>query len=523
MSYPSRLQVLVVEDHVDVKETYDQIFEVHQSILLPVRYSFCYDEAAEYLARNKILHLVVLDLALPKSPGQPAASGVDYGLSLLEAAARRESYPVPAVLVVSGHVGEADQYQLNNIVNNEFSYGRVISKGDLDQLMRQLQMAVDHVRRYVGIGIHLRDSGGIGYPTMSPREEDLLRRLALQGDTGIGFDLEWWSAQADSTTYGAEFTKVLMGRMLLDTGDESRSIFFKFIRSNGSDHVIRAAEAMAHKLSHIKLKGTLKSSATSLVATEKVGAGDGKPVSLGSFLAENLADGVRLQTIARQVGEQIDALGDRGPEVKLPRDLLWPYHDLDTLAAMLERFAAKGRDWRPILDAFITIRDSTELLRFQKQTCLHGDLHVGNVALDEVASDVHAFIFDAGAMQAHVSVRDVAALEVSILLHWSEALEPSVVDACQGLYKCAGLFPAADDIAGSYQARNAYRLVYWLRHLVADQTDAIVYPLMVFDAAMIQVGGLRFGITRNRIAQPPDAVLLAGLASDWLKMPRGNS
>ena len=40
---------------------------------------------------------------------------------------------------------------------------------------------------------------------------------------------------------------------------------------------------------------------------------------------------------------------------------------------------------------------------------------------------------------------------------------------------------------------------------------------MVFDATLVQLGGLYFGSSNNKITDPASAVRLASLTADWLR------
>ena len=198
--------------------------------------------------------MVILDLRLPEAPGRPEFPTLDFGLSLLDQCINRNAYPIPVLLVISGHLNQANQRDLGLRVRNGVAYGCVLVKSN--NLEDDLLDAVREAQRYCDIGIHIRDSGEALYPTLSPRDEDLLRRCVIRQGECIGLNLEWWAAEYIRPT--GEFkeyqgwTKTLMGRFLLDRGvGPSRPTFFKLTPAGGAESVVREAQISEHKLSHI--------------------------------------------------------------------------------------------------------------------------------------------------------------------------------------------------------------------------------------------------------------------------------
>lgn len=59
-----------------------------------------------------------------------------------------------------------------------------------------------------------------------------------------------------------------------------------------------------------------------------------------------------------------------------------------------------------------------------------------------------------------------------------------------------------------------------LRRVAASFPDAtaVVYALMVFDQALIQLGGLAFAVSRNKIRDPEQAAKLAARAANWIEL-----
>src|SRR4051794_21390916 len=104
MSYPRPLHVLVVEDDSRSKELYEELFRqlAKNYDFASVRYAFSVSDAETELARDQPLHLILSDLCLPDQPNRPAPNGsIDNGLRILDGCLVRDSFPIPAVLVVS--------------------------------------------------------------------------------------------------------------------------------------------------------------------------------------------------------------------------------------------------------------------------------------------------------------------------------------------------------------------------------------------------------------------------------------
>jgi hypothetical protein len=80
-----------------------------------------------------------------------------------------------------------------------------------------VQKALEAAQRYCEVGIHIRDGGRTVCPTLTPREEDLLRRCILNCEGCVGVDLEPWAGLP------AEPSKVLMGRFIMRDGREFRA------------------------------------------------------------------------------------------------------------------------------------------------------------------------------------------------------------------------------------------------------------------------------------------------------------
>lgn len=523
MSYPRSLQILIIEDEPEVKGYYDAVFQsLPDGVRVSCCYAFSYQDALEMLSRETIFHLVILDLRLPEVANRPPIDELDFGLALVERCVNRNHYPIPALLVISGYLNKANQSSLEEQVRNGFSYGRVLVKGG--DLRPDIGLAVQAVLKYCDIGIHIRDGGSVTYPTLAPREDDLLRRAILDQQDDVGVDVKWWCAEYDIATgeYAAcaGWTKTLMGHFLLPTG-KSLPTFFKFFPAEQAQHVLRDAGTVQQMLGHIRVCSSRRCGDRSLLVTHKVGSGQDDPVSLAELLSRPSTTVLPLiPRLVDELGSQITMLGASTPDCKKVKDLLWGYHDAENLLRLWEEYK-QGID-ETIIDPiglFGHLHSNENWASYTYQTVLHGDLNFTNVAIDLVGSGCHAYIFDASGCGGGVNIRDLATLEVTSLLHQPLADHESMVTTCAPLYREeADTIDEQQVAAWSDRERNTWHLVREIRRVTLSLTTPAIYALMVYDAALLQLGGLAFGTANNKITRPRDAAQLASLAARWLQM-----
>jgi len=464
MSYPRSIQTLIIEDEQEPKQYYEHIIDAkrdkHQ--LAPPHFAFCYDDALRHLREDRIYHLVTIDLRLSESHGLPPAESVDFGVALLQECRERNTYPIPAVLVISVHLDRAQQDELEEAVRSSFAYGRVLVKSD--HLEKEFARAFEFIDTYTGVGIHVRDGGCRVFPTLTPREDDLLRRAVL-ANSGVGLDVEWWSSELDRN---GDWTKTLLGRFILADGQgHSRFAFFKLSADAGAQTTFQDVELMAHKLSHVKVLWKCIGGDRSLLLTQSANTGTSAPISLGTMLSEPFADvEPSIHQVADDIVRQVALLGDITPDNREVCKLLWQHHDL---ARIEEQWNQRGgpdilKVWDSSVSSpvelFRDLQSDRTPQRYEHQTVLHGDLNVTNVALERAIGGFHAFIFDASGTQGGVCVRDIAMLEVTTLLHQDE--EEGLTAACADLY-CNDFESCALSAAGNDRIRNTISFVQALR------------------------------------------------------------
>jgi len=524
MSYPGKMHTLVVEDEAGMRENYKITFDTlgkKYPLAVPT-FAVSYDDACAQLASPAIYHLVIIDLGLPFKTRQEAQSGVEPGLELVKRAASREHHPVPAILVISGRLGLTKLPDLTTQIVQGFWYGQAVNKGTDEH--DEIEKAVRAVEVYNGIGIHLQDGGHQWYPTITPREDDLLRRCALRVGA-IGVDVRWWGAekarseQPEDANNGS--TKVLMGRFILDHGREhSRATFFKFEPAANGPWVFKNADILDQKLRHIKVVYKHAAPTRSMLVTQSVSAGE--PTSLVGFLrGDPAAVGPALGQIVQDIHEQLYSLGTLHDDQIPLRNVFWEYLAKQT-ANLVEAWKRHASADLPVggvdpLSLFTYLNASDKSVWVKFKTCNHGDLNASNVALEKVENSLRAFIFDAGSVEQAIAAKDLAYLEVTTLLFARGEGCVDLVDECRGLYE--GPVAIGDGFefsAGGTVAQNVKRFIAEIRRAALASTDASIYALLVFDVALQQLAGLVVQSSGNKIADPRSAAKLVALVAVWI-------
>ncbi len=290
MSYPRKLHILVTEDDSDAIEAYKATFTLlakNFQFVEPV-FARSFADAKRHIDGSDIFHVVLLDLNLPLATRQQPAEGLAPGEQLLEELAKRDRLPVPVVLVVSGKLNLPHPIGgIQDRLAKDFWYGRLVNKGSPDQ-HSEIEIGLTQALKYIDLGIHIRDSGSEWFPTLSPREEDLLRRCILSQPSTLGVDIRWWSAEpgqsASHPSPNRGPTKVLMGQFLMDDGmGTSIPTFFKFEPAGNAPSVCRDVGILAQKLGHVKVFTTSHARQRSLIVTQSA-TNRGVPVSLNEYL-----------------------------------------------------------------------------------------------------------------------------------------------------------------------------------------------------------------------------------------------
>jgi len=523
VSYPRQIRTLVIEDEQTPIDDYRALFEqLKQKFdLAPPVFARSYDDALFHLSGNSIFHLVIVDLGLPRNTHGVADSTVEPGIDLVARCAAREAYPIPAVLVISGRLGQTNLPSLRESLSRDFWHGEMVNKGF--EAEEAIEKALVKANAYCDVGIHIRDGGDVLYPTLTPREADLLRRCILEEPYCIGADLGWWGtyhgASAPAANQGG-ITKVLWGRFLLsESYESSRPAFFKFEASESAKYSQNDIALMVQKLSHIKRCAAKKGTHRSLIITQQVGDSSARPISLAELLAKPSQEVIsKLPTISAQIATQLASLGSVTEDQSQVSRLLWNWHDATKIRAAYTRHAAEASTEPLVL--LEKIRSSQTLIWVKRRSCTHGDLNATNVAIEATADAYHAYIIDGAGMRADTAIRDFAMLEVTTLLHQNAGASVNVIRLCGALYTRpdADVSDPNDLAEWSDVERNTFQLIREIRKQGLQFSDIPNYALLVFDCAMMQLGGLMVQSRGNKIASPSDAVVVADFAARWLAL-----
>lgn len=518
MSYPRKLQALVIEDDPDaIRAHKESIAAFANKYVLDAHYASSYEDAKRCLDSNAIYHVVIVDLNLPVNSRGQAAADLAPGEQLIEELAKRDAYPVPVVLVVSGKLNLVQPLgRLNDRLSQDFWYGRLINKG-LEQ-EREIEEGIRNALRYVDVGIHVRDSEGELFPTLSPREEDLLRRCVLADTCRLGVDLRWWSAETGATTSHPSPnrgpTKILMGAFIMDGVGSSIPTFFKFEPAGNASSVRRDATILSQKLSHVKLFHAAHSRQRSLIVTQSA-TNRGVPIPLSEYLRRD-PDTIRavIPELVAQVSAQLDQLGDATPDAEVPvPEFFWEYLDREAMEKTWRQAAGAGL--ADALAAYDVLKTSTAKVWTTRRNCNHGDLNATNIAIDaDSATRPQAYIFDAAGIRSDFQLRDLATLEVTTILFNSPFMGDQF-EACKAMYR-GDFLPDANPIAPLPIVTNVLNLIRAVRSRLTSDADRAAYSLLLFDASLRQLFGLAVQASPNKVRNPMHACALAAWIAEWL-------
>jgi hypothetical protein len=273
---------------------------------------------------------------------------------------------------------------------------------------------------------------------------------------------------------------------------------------------------MFQKLAHVKICGSVHSANRSLLVTQQVGGVSTRPISLTEMLT-NDSEMTRksIPDVGSDIAQQLASLGDVTEDHMNVSRFLWQCHNLEKIRVAWTQHGG-GRDDRPVR-LLETLLATHKPFWARRRSCTHGDLNATNIAIEAAEARYRAYIFDAAGMRADVAGRDLAMLETSLLLHQRIPSDECLVSRCQAIY-ADGATSAnfALDKEAPPIARNTLQLIQEIRRHALKMNESPVYALMVFDCAMIQLGGLVIQSRQNKIANPASAIKLAELAAKWL-------
>jgi hypothetical protein len=166
---------------------------------------------------------------------------------------------------------------------------------------------------------------------------------------------------------------------------------------------------------------------------------------------------------------------------------------------------------------YLELRRREDKVRLRERSIVHGDLHMSNVALDSTPRGPEAYIFHAGVIRRSTAGRDLGVLEVSVLLH--QRLDLDILKTtCSLIYGTAK--PLDENTVASINdpvAQNIIEFIRGLRAGIEGWNPPEVHALLVFDFALVQLGGLSFGSSGNRIVDTRATGVLAAFAAEWYR------
>ena len=131
MSFPRKLQILIIEDDHDAIQGYKLLLDAHESTFphSPPVVARSLAEAKSRIAEPHPYHLVILDLNLPLETREVSPEGIEPGQQLVDLLACRGAYPVPVLLVVTGRLGQVDAGPFGDRLRQDFWHGEFVNKG----------------------------------------------------------------------------------------------------------------------------------------------------------------------------------------------------------------------------------------------------------------------------------------------------------------------------------------------------------------------------------------------------------
>jgi hypothetical protein len=166
---------------------------------------------------------------------------------------------------------------------------------------------------------------------------------------------------------------------------------------------------------------------------------------------------------------------------------------------------------------YVDLRENQARVRLKERPIVHGDLHMSNVALDSTPRGPEAYIFDPGVIRRSAAGRDLAVLEVSVLLHHHIDLD-TLKTICSLIYDAEK--PLDANTATSFAdplAQNVVEFIRGLRHGAQSCNSPEIYALLVFDFGLIQLGGLMFGSSGNKVADTRAIGVVTAFAARWYR------
>lgn len=250
---------------------------------------------------------------------------------------------------------------------------------------------------------------------------------------------------------------------------------------------------------------------------QATGPDRGDPFSLSDFLSRSPEDVLpHLDRIAKDIADGVK-FDDGKSAPHGVRDLFWRFHwpQLDLYDKSWEDKIGGEAELKPST-VLSRLADGVDAKWMQWQACLHGDLHLGNVALGMDDGNVRARVFDPDSMEAGPCGRDLAALEVSLVLH-QVCPAPTIVDSCLTLFDGSSPEGVETTADSSPVVLNTARLLNRLRPRALETTAISEYRILLLDYALVQLGSLARSSPEsgNKVKRADDAIALYRALAKW--------
>jgi hypothetical protein len=316
-----------------------------------------------------------------------------------------------------------------------------------------------------------------------------------------------------------------MGSFLLDGSvGPSHPTFFKFEPSGNALIAARDLGIFSQKLSHVIRKYSGCSRHRSLIVT--LSATGNRPVSLDAYLNGDPAMvAASLQPLVGDIVSQLDRLcAESDQQLPANQAFLWKPFLEETHRQTVRKFWGSSNVRELVREGNATplptmerLAANTSIVWTRQRACTHGDLNASNVSIDRAGDGrPRAYIFDPSGVHADHALRDLAYLEVTVLLFSPDPAERGLLRDCRGFYS-DGL--AENGVAipseASPYTQNVIELIKAIRTYVASTKDPETYSVLVFNAVLCQLFGLAVMPKRNKVVHPIQACLLACWASEW--------
>lgn len=494
------IRVLLVEDNVDqikVCQRYLNQLSSNEGVSFHVDVATSLSTAIVFLESNAPLDLVILDLGLPMLDGGPDCDSHANGRLLFERFSEREHRPIPALVVMSGFLGQIEMHKFQTMADSRFAYGSIANKLDVKG---ELIRAIQYIDRYRAV--RLLPSDGHPLPRLTPRDEDLVKRCIVAID-GKAATLRDWGNGTTLSLAVTGSTRVLFGTCELSRGP-SHPVFVKLVDEPFFTTELRAASLFSKIVPSYSVLQSAASACRGVIMSPKAGMSNSDTVSLLQSLAREDVSESDAIALADDVVAQLDKMGYAKHVMKPLSSFFWTHLKSERIGLAWGRRPASFTSFSVLPERLLPrLRGSADSIEVVERGYTHCDLHADNVACD-CGSRWSALIIDPGSMSPGPWGKDLAQLEVSLLLHQKSQPAGGIVEAVQSQSRCR-----------SSAANNTRAFLDRTRCLRRSSCSDEAYHFMLLDSVLAQLDALADQVL-PRIQRPDDVYRLYTIIVEWL-------